>query len=237
MFKVILVDDENLCLDVLETLIKEYIPALKLIGRYQNGEEAIPAILNGQPDIIFMDIEMPIMNGFELLDRLKPHNFNVIFTTAHDNLALKAYKYDVKNYLLKPITLSDLNAAVQRLIANMPQPQKAGSQPIKLSFSTHEGTYILSPDDILFCEADDSYCVIHQINSKKIIVSKTLKDIEFQLAPYHFYRQHHSYLINLKHLVRYGKGEGGLVMLKGEVELPISRSKRDEFIRLVETML
>ena len=79
MFKVILVDDENLCLDVLETLIKEYIPALKLIGRYQNGEEAIPAILNGQPDIIFMDIEMPIMNGFELLDRLKPHNFNVIF--------------------------------------------------------------------------------------------------------------------------------------------------------------
>ena len=237
MLKVILVDDENLCLDVLETLIKEYMPALKLIGRYQNGEEAIPAILNGQPDIIFMDIEMPIMNGFELLDRLKPYNFNVIFTTAHDDLALKAYKYDVKNYLLKPITLSDLNAAVQRLIVNMLQPQKSDNQPIKLSFSTHEGTYILSPDDILFCEADDSYCVIHQINSKKIIVSKTLKDIEFQLAPYHFYRQHHSYLINLKHLVRYGKGEGGLVMLKGEVELPISRSKRDEFIRLVETML
>ncbi|MBK9582949.1 MAG: response regulator transcription factor [Saprospiraceae bacterium] len=225
MIKVILVDDENLCLDVLETLIKEYMPALKIIGRFQNGEEAIPVILNGQPDIIFLDIEMPIMNGFELLDRLKPYNFNVIFTTAHDDLALKAYKYDVKNYLLKPITLSDLNAAVQRLIAKMPQPQKVDNQPIKLSFSTHEGTYILSPDDILFCEADDSYCVIHQVNSKKIIVSKTLKEIEFQLAPYYFYRQHHSYLINIKHLIKYYKGEGSSVILKGDIELPISRVK------------
>jgi two-component system LytT family response regulator len=232
MLKVILIDDEIFCLDVLEELITHYLPSFEIIGRFTDPHEGIKAILYHKPDVVLLDIEMTSLNGFDVIDKLKPFTFNVIFTTAHSDMALRAYRYDVKNYLVKPITLSDLQHALSLLFPEQDLGLKSTPNE-KITVSTHDGVYLIAINEIIYCEAENSYCIIH-LKDKKIIASKTLKDISEQLDEKQFLRIHHSYVVNKNFIAKYFRGEGGTVTMINNAELPISRSKREAFLNSIE---
>lgn len=233
MIKVVIVDDEKYCIEVIETLIKEYFPSVEILGTFTSPAEAIPYILKSHPDLIFLDIEMPVMNGFEVIEKLKPYQYDVVFTTAHDDMAVKAFKYQVSHYLLKPISLSDLKDALQRFI-DKKQKLQPTEKSNKLTFNTHEGIHLLKEEDILYCEADDSYTIVFLSNGNKLVVSKTLKDIEAQLSSSLFFRVHHSYIANLKCISKYSRGDGGSIQLGEGIELPVSRSKKEELMKVLD---
>jgi two-component system, LytTR family, response regulator len=242
----IIVDDEKHCREVLQLLLQKYCPAVKLLANCANGAEALQALSQCQPDILFLDIEMPEMNGFELLERVDHPGFGVIFTTAYNEYAIKAIKHSALDYLLKPIDKDELILAVQR--AKESKTQKSSprinsfldfinskKQPKRLAVPTLEGLIMINTEDLLFCESDSAYCKLFFINqAKPMVISKVLKEVEEVLKGGDFCRIHHSYLINMRFVQRYIRGEGGEVIMSNGIHLPVSRTRKQDFLNLLE---
>lgn len=250
MKKAVIVDDERFCIEVLEELIAMHCPELEISGAAQSAAEGIAVIQQQSPDLVFLDIEMPVMSGFGMLEKLLPVPFAVIFTTAYDNHAIRAFKYSAMDYLLKPVDAEDLKAAVARFLnsrsgsnyaqqfdllrENMRSLQTGYIQ--RIAIPTTEGFIMQPVKDILYCEASSSYTILQLINNTKIVSAKTLKDYEEMLEPHGFFRVHHSHLINMNYAERYVRGDGGMVVLTGGTEIAVSRSRKDAFlIRLQQT--
>lgn len=232
--RAIIVDDERHSLETTAILIKKFCPDIEVVAELQNPEEAVSCINNEEPDLIFLDISMPKMNGFELLNVLTYKDADVIFTTAYDDYALEGFKQGAVHYLVKPIDAEELVESVQRV-----KKKKANSKPNnvvndglkpKIPISSLNGVELIEVDQIIRCESDGNYTTI-VLHQRKITVSKTLKEIEKQLIDFpYFFRLHNSHLVNLNQVVKYIRGEGGSVILSNQEEIGVSRSKKMELL-------
>ena len=246
MINTILIDDEDAALDVLRITIEKYCPEINVKGIYNAPEKGLDGIRQLNPELVFLDVQMPQMSGFDLLQQVSPVTFDVIFVSAYDQYAIKAIKFSALDYLLKPIDVDDLIHAVKKLRElphrkNIFQYQamlnnirlKSGSVE-KLAVPSPEGLDFFDTQDIIFCKADGSYTEIILQNNKHVLVSKNLADFENLLTMSGFCRVHHSYLVNLKHVQKYVKGEGGYVILTDNHMVDISRRKKEEFLSLLD---
>ena len=244
MVKAIIVDDEKFCIEVLEELLAAHCPEIEVVSSCQSSEDGMVSIRNHQPEIVFLDIEMPRMNGFDMLKKLLPFHFDVIFTTAYDNYAIRAFKYSALDYLLKPIDSDDLKAAVEKYMH--PKTQRNYSAQIdllvenirqlnpslihRIAIPTVEGLIMLPIKDIIYCEANSSYTIIHLVKKEKIVSAKTLKEYEEILEAHNFFRVHNSHLINLNYVEKYVKGDGGYVIMSDESTIGVSRGRKESFV-------
>ena len=243
----VLIDDEENCLDVLEWSIQQYGSKLEILGKCSSADQGIKMIQEKKPQLVFLDIQMPHMNGFDLLKKLMPIHFDVIFTTAYDQFAIKAFKFSAIDYLLKPIDPEDLRGALQKLELRrnrMPENQQAEEllknlkyfyQPVrsKISIPSMDGLIFVHIQDIVSCEAHSNYTVIHMQSGDSLTATKTLKFFCELLEPYHFFRIHQSHLINMDHLVKYIKGEGGYVIMVDGSTINVSRTHKEKFLHLI----
>ena len=241
MIKTVIIDDEKFCLEVLESLLNAHYPDIQLAGSFTNPAQAVSFIQAQSPDLVFLDINMPGLNGFEVLDRLMPFTFKVIFTTAYDNYAIKAMRYGAIDYVMKPIAAEDLVGTMTRVLEEKRKTDLAllkseRSAIRKISIVNSDGMLIQAVKDIFYCEADNSYTIFHLAGGKKVVASRTLKDFEPILLPCGFFRIHNSFLINLEHVQLYSKSDGGQVKIN-EILLPISRTRKDEFLAELDRYL
>ena len=243
MMKAIIIDDELDCCETIAALLGSFCPDVELTGIYHNGAEALPIILQKQPDLVFLDVEMPKMNGFEMLEQLPQVNFDIIFTTSYDQYALKAIRFSAIDYLLKPIDREELQKAVQKvrmrsqrnmsqqveiLMQKLHQPTK----PVgKIALPTMEGLQMIPVDSIISCESDSNYTILLLKSKKKIIVSSTLKEMEEVLEDHSFARVHRSYLVNLNEVEKYVKGEGGYLIMSDGSMIDVSRNKKELLLK------
>lgn len=247
MIKAIIVDDEPRNIRILKKLLEEFCPEVIIGGEAESAEAAINLIRTSHPDIVFLDIEMPFGNAFDLLDKLMPVNFQVIFVTAFDNYALKAFRYYALDYLLKPVDIEELKAAVKKAVdrvkeKNMSQaldvfiqtmkPTKNSLQ--KIGLPTNDGLIFTNIEDIVRCEASGSYTIIYLQDKQKFIVSKSLKEYEDLLPEDNFCRIHHSHIVNLAYVKKYFKGRGGYIEMNDSTTIEVATRKRDEFLAKFE---
>lgn len=244
MIRAILVDDEISCTDILHWQLETYCPEVKVQAICNSAADALAKIAEGDPDLVFMDIEMPGMNAFELLSRLKPVTFPVIFVTAYNQFALQAFKENAVDYLLKPIEKFDLIAAVdkarQRIghvdtekmdkLLKMFGDQMSNTR--KIALPTNEGVSFVNVDQIVRCESDSNYTYIFLQSGEKIVITKTLKQIEESLADYPFYRVHQSHLVNLNHIVKFAKDSGGYLVMSDKSNITVARQRKEGLMEL-----
>ena len=242
MIKIIIVDDSSTSRITLEKLIlKNFSDNYEIVSICEDANSAKKAIKSNKPDLVFLDIEMPNKNGFELLKEIKSINFEVIFTTSHTDYAIKAIKADALDYLIKPINLKDLNIALRRfenkrIVKDNTDTKviiaKTGNELIKkIAFSTDTGYEFISINSILFCEANSNYCRIFCSDGREILLAKTLKNIEEQLASTNlFHRIHKSYLVNLNYILKLNKTGSLEVELQNGIRLPVSVRQKEKFL-------
>ncbi len=249
MYKIIIVDDEKGCRDSLEGLLKD-IPQINIVAIVDSIRKAEEAINNLQPQLVFLDIEMPEGTGFELLEKLPVINFDVIFTTAYDQYAIKAIKYSALDYLLKPIDPIELSEAINRftskkndldlinnkfktLLSNL----SGETNHQKIAIPDGEGLNFIKINNIIRFQSDGSYTYMHTLNtSKPTLISKPIGDYEEMLNNELFIRIHRSHLINLQHVVKYVKGEGGYAVMCDNSKVEVSRRKKAEFIQALSSL-
>ncbi len=247
MIRTVLIDDESNSLEMMEWLLKTYCPQVKIEAMCNAASKGIEAINKYNPDVVFLDIEMPHMNGFDMLEEFEKLNFDVVFCTAYDQFAIKAFKYSALNYLLKPVDPEDLKETIRRieerkgspsreqlelLLENIRHTVKPTAQRIALT--TGDGMIFVPTRDILYCQAESNYTNVVLAGGKKILVSKVLKEIDEALAGTDFFRIHNSYLVNLNHITKFVRGDGGYVVMQDGASVGISRSRRQEFMELFE---
>jgi two-component system LytT family response regulator len=244
MINAILVDDEAHCLDTLSILLKDYCPEVEILEQCSSAKKALIAVEKYQPSLVFLDIEMPIMNGFELLEQFKELNFSVIFTTSYDQYAIKAIRFSALDYLLKPIEPKELMIAVhkaetyknpptsEQLKMLMDQLHHKENGFTKIAVPTAEGFELIPADDVIRCEADDNYTHLFLKNKNKITACRTLKEMEEQLDDFkYFVRVHHSYLVNLNEVTKYIRGEGGYLVMSDGSTVNVSRSRKEALLK------
>jgi len=244
MIEAILIDDEEHCLDTLSLLLGEYCPQVTIKDKCRSARKGLDAIEKNNPDLVFLDIEMPSMNGFELLEKLPDISFAIIFTTSYDQYAIKAIRYSALDYLLKPIAPKELISAVQKVETRKNRPfaeqfeillKQVNHKGIgfqNIAVPTAEGFELIPAADVLRCEAQDNYTHFFLKNKNKIIACRTLKEIEEQLQDFSFFlRVHHSWLVNLNEVTKYVRGEGGYLIMSDGSTVNVSRSRKDALMK------
>jgi two-component system LytT family response regulator len=240
--KTILIDDEPNTRAALRALLQHYCPDVTIIGEAASAEEGLQLLRTHSPDLLFLDVEMPLGSGFDLLDMLGNAAFDIIFTTAHDRYALRAIKCCALDYLLKPVGVAELRAAVaktQRQQAPVAAQLHALHDNLrartgaagKVVLPTTQGFEVVDVARIVRCQADDNYTLFVLEGKEKILVSRTLKEYEELLGDFDFLRIHQSHLINAAHVKRYIKGSGGYVQLTDDSIIEVSRRKKDELLK------
>ncbi len=244
MIKAIIIEDEVHSLDTLSILIGDYCPEVKLVEKCSSGKQGIIAVEQHKPELVFLDIEMPLMNGFEFLEQFPKISFSVIFTTSYDKYAIKAIKVSALDYLLKPINAKELISAVKKVQMQKHSPVTEQYEMLlneiknrnggfnKIAIPTIEGFELIRIDQIMHCEADDNYTYIYLKNKTNIIACRTLKEIQEQLENFSsFLRVHHSYLVNMNEVAKYVKGDGGYLIMNDGYKVNVSRSHKDLLMR------
>ncbi|WP_282112771.1 LytR/AlgR family response regulator transcription factor [Maribacter stanieri] len=236
--RAILVEDEANSREILRNYISKYCPNVNLLGEAASIKEALALIENNELDLVFLDVEMPFGNAFDLLDQLPDRTFETIFVTAYDYYAKDALNNHAAYYLTKPINIDELINAVDYVegvrekeasLEGEVLSTKANGVEGKLTLPQQDGFQILNISEILYCKADDNYTEIYLLN-KKILVSKTLKYFEDALTEYPFARVHKSFLVNVNEVVKYRKGKGGSVVMSNGKEVMVSASKKKDFL-------
>lgn len=240
----ILIDDEKHSNEMLEWLLKTYCPDVQVVATCTSGEEGILAVTKHRPDIVFLDIEMPRMNGFDVLDNIRDKPFEIVFITAYDTFAVRAFRYSAINYLLKPVDPEDLSATIERIREKRSSTTSGqmellfqnllnkNNQPDRIALSSSDGLIFVQTSDISYCKADSNYTQVVLQNGKKIVVAKTLKEIDETLAGKDFFRVHASYLVNINHISRFVRGDGGYIVMPDGTQITIARNRKDEFFQL-----
>ncbi|MET0464269.1 MAG: LytTR family DNA-binding domain-containing protein [Chitinophagaceae bacterium] len=247
MITAIVIDDEPYACKALITLLEKHCPSVRVAGFTHSPLDAEALIRAHQPQLVFLDVEMPHMNGFDLLEKLSPASFKVIFTTSYDQYAIKAIRFSALDYLLKPIDPQELKVAVEKaenvlsqsalpaqleLLIN--QWRRPSALSNRLALPTLEGLQVIAVDNILYCMASSNYTTIALKDQSKLVVSRTLKEIEEMLEDHPFLRIHHSNLVNLLEIKKYIRGEGGSVLLSDGTEIDVSRSKKEELLKRLQ---
>jgi len=248
MIKAILIDDEPDALEMLEWQLKQYCPQVQVTALCNSADTAIAAIQQHNPQLIFLDIEMPHKSGFEVLRSFPDPAFDIIFVTAYNQFAIPAFRAAALDYLLKPVDAEDLARALERFEkkqahSNLKQQLQLLLQEYKpapktvarVSLPTAEGFVFAAPEEIIRAEASGNYATIYFAGQKKLLLAKTLKDVEALLHGHGFTRIHQSHLVNVQQIVKYSKSDGGIVFLSDGSRLPVSRQRKDELLRLFNT--
>ena len=249
MTNIVILDDERHCTDILQSLISKVNRDYVISGVFNDPFEALAFIKQHEPDLLFLDIQMPKMNGFQLLDKILPVSFDIIFTTAFDQYAIKAFDYSAINYLLKPITEK---ALIKTLLSWEQRKQKILSEQWqllkdtlsgsdidcnKIALPTGTGYEIMELNKIIRCQSENNYTAFYFEGGRKAVVCRTLKDVEMMLAHHSFFRIHQSHLINSKFVKTISKQDRGTLCMEDGTEIPISRQKRSHISHLLNTML
>lgn len=243
MLKAVVVEDEKASRETLISYINKYCENVTVVGEGENVQTGLAAIKRCKPDIVYLDIEMPFGNGFDLLEQVGDITFETIFVTAYSNYAIKAFNSSAAFYLLKPVDIEELiqaTTAVSKSINSQKDKlhtkvlleniQSENKQLTKLVLPTLEGFEIVKVNEIIRCKADDNYSEIYLTNGQKYVISKTLKFYEDLLKEMDFVRVHKSHLINIQYVKKYTKGKGGFATLNDGTEIEVSSSKKETFL-------
>jgi two-component system LytT family response regulator len=245
--RAILIDDEMDSLESLGAELKAYCPEIEIVASYQDPRKGLEGLRNLTPDLVFLDIEMPHFNAFELLQKMEPIHFDVIFVTAYDEDAVKAFEFSAVDYLLKPIMKTKLIQAVQKVSDKQsqhlqPQHLKAlinhmhlqtRQEMENIALPTSEGFDFVHINDIRYLQSDNNYTWVHLQTQQKYLVTRTLKEMASMIAFPQFFRAHQTYYVNLNHVKKYVRGQGGYLVLKDGTQIPVSRANKDALIRLL----
>lgn len=245
--KAIIVDDEQHCIDALQTMLQKKCPEVTVLAGVNSVEEARRVIDELQPDLVFLDVEMPHQNGFELLKQYDRILFDVIFTTAYEQYALKAIKFNALDYLLKPFSVQDLQEALRKyqerrlskaseqgiaplevFLQNMKTMQQTNK---KIALPTINGLVFMPVQNIVRCESTGNYTKLFFTDRKQLLVSKPLKEFEELLTDVDFFRVHNSHLINLQQMESYIQGEGGFALMSDGTQVEVSRRRKADFLK------
>ncbi|NMH28639.1 LytR/AlgR family response regulator transcription factor [Flavobacterium silvaticum] len=249
MLRAVIIDDiENIRKDNI-AMIKANCPNVSIIGQAESVESGIKLIKQLSPDLVFLDVEMPDGTGFDLLQKVKPIDFKVIFITGYEDFAIRAFRFSAIDYLLKPLDPKELEEAVKKaeessnkeifdtklsnLFANIERPKNLQ----KLILKTADRIYSVNIQDIVSCESDKNYTTFNFINAPKLIVSTNLKEYEMLLSPHNFFRTHKSHLINLAYFDHFIKTDGGnTIVMQNKLSVPLSVRKKDEFLEVLDNL-
>lgn len=245
MIKAIILDDEKNCVETLQWKLGQFCPDVEVLATFNDPVQCIDYIHQHPIDLLFLDIEMPNMNGFDVLESLKAFDFDVIFTTAYDNYGIQAVKFSALDYLLKPVRSKELMEAVERhikksiardprtqiesLLRNL-QAETLTGKPVKITLATKESLELVHPSDITYCESDSNYTMVYLRDGRKKLISRTLGEFEEMLEPFHFCRTHNSFLVNMDEVREFVKTEGGYLVMKSGKKIPVSKTKRDKLL-------
>ncbi len=239
MIKSVIIDDEQNCIDSLAFDLRKNCPGIEIVETCTSPKQGLIAIRRHKPDLVFLDVQMPWMNGFEMLEVLEEINFSIIFTTAYDQFAAKAFRLSAIDYLLKPVDTIDLKEAVKKVAEKI--AHKTGAANIdnllhninkpetkqRIAFAGREGYEFVEIGSIVYAQAEGAYTHVFLNNKRKLVISKTLSDIEEMLPPEHFQRIHHSTVVNLTHITHFFKTDGGYQVLDNGEKLIVSKSKKE----------
>ncbi len=233
--KVIIIDDEPDSVNLLQLQLTEHCPQVKVVGSYTSTVKALDGIEALQPDLLFLDIEMPVMNGFEMLEKVLHNNFSLVFVTAYNQFALKAFRFNALDFLVKPIDTKELIEAVAKAEKRvMPtssqlallQKQLRGEPVTKIAIPGQHGVSFIDLNEIVYVEASNNYSKLILTDGRRFLISKTLKDVQEVLEEEHFLRVHRQYIINLNHVKQFNRNEGVLTMTNGD-NIPVARNQKE----------
>jgi len=240
--KAVIIEDESSSREILRNYLAKYCKNVDVLGEAASVREGMELLTQTQPDVVFLDVEMPFGNAFDLLDQLPERSFETVFVTAYNTYALEALNNHAAYYLMKPINIDELIKSVS-YVAEIKEKENALEDRIlksklnkaegKITLPQQDGFQVLNISEILYCKADDNYTEIY-LENKKLLVSKTLKYFEEALADYPFARIHKSYLVNVNEVIKYRKGKGGSVIVSNGKELSVSASKKKQLLSYFE---
>ena len=245
--KAIIVDDEENARKALLNMLEFYCQDIEIAGIAENITAAFDLIQKTTPELVFLDIQMPDGNGFELLKKFKKIPFKVIFVTAFDQFALRAIKLSAVDYLLKPVSPRDLIKSTNKVMDELAKEERlaqklealeenmdTSQQAKKIILNTSTNMHVLKLEDIIRCEADENYTRVMTNDGKVVMVAKTIKEFDEMLTPYGFCRIHQSHLINLNHVITYEKGSSGMVVLSSNEKVPVSGRRKEFFLSALQ---
>ena len=237
MITCVIIDDELHGRTALKEKINIFCPEVTVLAEAENGKAGIDIIKKHNPDIVFLDVEMPVMNGFEMLTKLTGIQSKIVFTTAYDQYAIKAIKHAAFDYLLKPIDIEELRSVVKKAVEigknEIPkQSSPAGKSFTKIAVPALEGLVFIPIHDIVYLEAESNYTIFYLVNNTKVVSSKTLREYEEVLSGQNFFRCHHSYMINLDFVSKYIRTDGDQIVMTTGSHVDLSRRKKNEFLEI-----
>ncbi|MGB5377379.1 LytR/AlgR family response regulator transcription factor [Muriicola sp.] len=240
--RAVIIDDEITSREILRNYLRDYCDQVSILGEASTIKEGMAQINKERPNLVFLDVEMPFGNAFDLLDKIPDRTFETVFVTAYDQYAMEALNQHAAYYLMKPINIDELIKAVAYVEEIISKEDLLDDRILsatikkaegKITLPQLDGFQVLNVSDILYCKADDNYTEIF-LGEKKILVSKTLKYFEESLAPFNFVRIHKSFLVNINEVVKYRKGKGGSVVISNGKELMVSASRKKELLSYFE---
>lgn len=248
MIRTVIIDDELDSIETLKWKLDNYCPEVQILKTFNDPALGVEYLRQAAVDLLFLDIQMPRLNGFDVLQAFSPLPFDVIFTTAYDDFGIQAIKFSALDYLLKPVQVQELQQAVAKhlqknkehsfsreqfelLFKNLQLEQKG--QPGLIALSTKESIEFVPPEDIVVCASDSNYTMVYFQDGRKKLIAKTLKEFDMMLSQYQFFRPHHSYLVNLRQVKEYRRTDGGYLVLRNSMKVPVSKGKREEFLRII----
>lgn len=246
IYKTVIIDDESKARTMLKGLLAMHCQSrISVIGEAGCVKDGLAEIREKNPDLVFLDVQMPDGTGFDLLEQIPDIPFKVIFASAFDKFAIQAFKFSALDYLLKPVEVEALIEAVSKLDESERFREMNRKLEVllsnknsfeKIALPTLDGIIFVKIKEIIRCESDNNYTAIYLKNGEKIMVSRTLKEYDDMLTPFNFFRIHKSHLINLGFLSRYKKGEGGFVIMEDGAELEVSRRRKEEFLEAIQNI-
>jgi two-component system LytT family response regulator len=240
--KIVIVEDEQASQAYLQSMLQKHFPDMEIAAITDSVPESVAQIKKHHPQVVFIDVEIKMGNGFDVLEQVKGQSFEVIFTTAFNTFAVEAFRYHAIDYLLKPLDemhfVEAVGRCVQRLgnqnhgdqIGKLLEQLQPTMQKVKLSVPTLDGIEFIPFSDIVYCEAQGNYTDFRLKTGLKITASRKLKDMEESLPQHLFFRIHHSYVVNLQYVKKYQRGRGGYVVLQDGTSIPVSSARKDEFL-------
>jgi len=242
MLKAVIIDDEIPSIETLQWKLENYCQGVEVVAFFDNPVKGVEYLKKNPPELLFLDIEMPMLNGFDVLEELGRNiTFDVIFTTAYDNFGIRAVKFSALDYLLKPVQNKELQLAIEKhlnkkghqippkqinaLLDNVAAEKKGGAR--KIALATKESIEFVAPSEIVACTSDSNYTMVYLNDGRKLLISRTLREFEEMLTPFNFCRPHNSHLVNLDEVRKYMRQDGGYLILKNTMKIPISKNRKE----------
>jgi len=248
MIKAVIIDDEKDSIDTLKWKLENYCPDVSVISSFEKPADGVSYLKKNPVDLLFLDIEMPMLTGFDVLEELgRDIAFDIIFITAYDNFGIQAVKFSALDYLLKPVQNKELKEAIDKhlkkaqqkipseqidLLLNNVQAERKGKRG-RIALASKESIEFVDPNDIIVCEANSNYTNIYLVEVRKRVISKTLKDFEEMLLQFDFFRPHNSHLINLGRVKEFIRGDGGYLVMENKMKVPVSKNRKEELMQLL----